>query len=377
MAKNRMRKNSLLSLLALVTLGGSIAWNSLAASDTAIGGIGGTGIPTMRGGIGGTGAPAMNGGIGGTGLRPDAESDTNALAGKVLFIVGKVEAQNLGKIRSLTKGDFVRVGDTLKSGSGATMQVRMEDGGTIVLRPESQLTIESFVYNKAHDANEHMALALLSGGFRAVTGEIGHLHKENYLIRTLNAQIGILGTDHETVFIPASESGLAGVVAPGTYNHVISGGTVLQDAQGKLMIKPNQTGFAALNGANPVMIGRPLPIFGDMQITSGIKRHADTSSGGISTSTGIPSADNNSGGSDSKATSTPGGAISAPPLASDNPFQSEGSPNSAGLTSKQGSNSINSPTFQKNPLPTLPSNSLPGSIPSDGGFPSGSIIRGR
>ena len=376
MAKYRMIKNKLLSLLALVTLGGSIAWNSLAAGDTVIGGIGGTGKPALRGGIGGTGAP-MNGGIGGTGLRPDAEAATNSIAGKVLFIIGQVEAQNHGKIRSLTKGASVHVGDTLKSGSEATMQVRMEDGGTLVLRPESQLTIESFVFNKTHDANEHMALALLSGGFRAVTGEIGHLHKENYLIRTPNAQVGILGTDHETVFVPASQPGQTPFVAPGTYNHVISGGTVLQDAQGKLMIKPNQTGFASLNGSSPVIIGKPLPIFGEIQIPSGNKRHADTIAGGNSPNTVHPALENNSSGSDSKTTVTSGGTLSAPPVSADHSYQIESSPNSTGLTSKQDSNPINSGTFQKVPVPSVPVNQFQGGFPSNSGESNGTAGRGR
>ena len=255
--------NRLLFIAALF-LGGFITGGALAASNSIKeGGIGGTGVPAMRGGIGGTGSPIMEGGIGGTGLRPNNESAMPALAGKVLYIVGQVEAQNIGGIRSLAKGAPVRVGDTLKSGKGASLQLRMEDGGTIVLRPESQLAIESFVYKGIQDGSEHIALALMSGGFRAVTGDIGNLHKENYSIRTPNAKIGILGTDHETVFVPTPPTGQTAVVEPGTYNHVISGATTLQsDHQDKLLIKPNQTGFAALNGASPLILNRTLPIFG-------------------------------------------------------------------------------------------------------------------
>ena len=372
-----MRKFSLFSLLALLTLGISITWNSLAASDTVKGGIGGTGTPAMHGGIGGTGAPAMHGGIGGTGLHPDAEAGNHSLAGKVLFVIGQVEAQNLGKVRALTKGASVRVGDTLKSGSGATLQVRMEDGGTLVLHPESQLTIESFEYNQAHDNNEHMALVLLNGGLRAVTGEIGHLHKENYLIRTPNAQIGILGTDHETRFVPAPQPGDTAVVAPGTYNHVISGGTVLQAAQGKLMIKPNQTGFASLNGASPVMIVRPLPIFGQMQITSGIKHRADTSSSGTVPNANLPSPENNSGGTDGKAAVTPGTTLSVPSLTEDNTFQNENTPNPLAATPKQGGNPIPPSTFQKAPAPAVPANQIQGGFSGDGVIPNGTIGHGK
>jgi hypothetical protein len=258
-----------LFIFAVLFLGVFITGNTLAANDSnKEGGIGGTGSAANTKGIGGTGAPAMNGGIGGTGLRPNDKSAMPTFAGKVLFVVGQVEAQNLGQIRSLTKGDPVRVGDTLKSSKGASLQLRMEDGGTIVLRPESQLVIEAFVYKGKQDGNEHIALALLTGGFRAVTGIIGNLHKENYSIRTPNAVIGIRGTDHETVFVARTPPGQTAVVEPGTYNHVISGATLLQSEQGKLLIKPNQTGFAALNGATPIILDRPLPIFGDPKANS-------------------------------------------------------------------------------------------------------------
>lgn len=264
----KLLRNRLL-IIAVLFLGGFITGNVLAASDSIKQGcIGGTGSAANIKGIGGTGTPATHGGIGGTGLRPDDESAMPTPAGKVLFIVGQVEVQNLGQIRSLTKGDSVRVGDTLKSGKEASLQLRMEDGGTIVLRPESQLVIKSFVYKGIQDGSEHIALALLTGGFRAVTGIIGNLHKENYSILTPNATIGIRGTDHETVFVPRTPPGQTAVVEPCTYNHVISGATMLQSEQGKLLIKPNQTGFAALNGASPIIIDRPLPIFGDPKASS-------------------------------------------------------------------------------------------------------------
>ena len=263
--------------IALLILGCIFYWNSLAADDAlkmgGIGGtgspayrqgIGGTGSPVMNGGIGGTGSPAMNSGVGGTGVKINDKSTDIALAGNVIFVAGKVEAEHQGKIRLLAKGATVRVGDTLKSAAGSMLQLRMADGGTIVLRPESQLVIESFVYKGIQDGSEHISLALLNGGFRAVTGEIGHLHKDNYSIHTPNARIGIMGTDHETVFVPdGQQAGQGSDLAPGTYNHVISGGTVLQSEKGRLLIKPNQTGFMSLKSVNPILISTPVKIFTD------------------------------------------------------------------------------------------------------------------
>ncbi|MGC2164986.1 MAG: FecR domain-containing protein, partial [Gallionella sp.] len=153
-----------------------------------------------------------------------------------------------------------------------SLQLRTEDGGTLVLRPESQLNVETFAYNGKQDGSEHISLALLSGGFRAITGMIGKLHKENYSIHTPNAIIAIRGTDHETVFVGRMLPGQTAVVEPGTYNHVISGATLLQSDQGKLLIKPNQTGFASLNGGSPIILDKPLPIFGYSKFKSGDKR---------------------------------------------------------------------------------------------------------
>jgi hypothetical protein len=293
MATALLRNKTL--IIAALILAGLITGNTLAAND-----------PIKEGGIGGTGAPAMHGGIGGTGLRPDDESTMPTLAGKVLFIVGQVEAQNLGQIRPLTKGDSVRVGDLLKSGKGATLQLRMEDGGTIVLRPESQLVIESFVYKGIQDGSERIALALLNGGFRAVTGNIGQLHKENYSISTPNATVGIRGTDHETFFVARTPPGQTTVVEPGTYNHVISGATMLQSEQKKIMIKPNQTGFAALSGVGPIILDKTLPIFGDAKTNSKEQgeRHAESNNSGKETKTDTTLSDASSGKEQSKLTQT-------------------------------------------------------------------------
>lgn len=260
---------------------GSIASNSGIGGTGApavSGGIGGTGAPASNSGIGGTGAPAMRGGIGGTGDKLSGGiGGTGAVAGKVLFIVGHVEAQNQGQSRLLAREDSIRAGDTLKSGAGATLQLRMADGGTIVLHPESQLVIETFDYHGVEDGQERMALVLQSGRFRAVTGEIGHLHKENYSIRTPNASVGIMGTDHETVFVPVPLPGQAAIAEPGTYNHVFSGATMLQSGNGKLLIQPNQTGFMAVNGSGPTLLKTTPPIFGITKMNIMSDRHANGS----------------------------------------------------------------------------------------------------
>lgn len=243
-----------LLLQVAIMIGGFIAniGNVWALSDTCAIKVGGSGI-------GGTGIVAKGTGIGGTGIKPDGIQ----LAGRVLFSTGRVEAKNQGSSRVLAKGDQVCVGDILQTDQGAMVHVRMEDGGLIQLHQSSQLAIETFIYKGVQDGNERSSLALLQGGFRAVTGAVGKLHKENYSIHTPNATIGIRGTDHEIYFVPASRPGQDSAEKPGTYNHVISGGTVLQNEYGKVLIEPSQTGFMPLHNGTPILLDVTPVIFGD------------------------------------------------------------------------------------------------------------------
>ncbi|MGC2166770.1 MAG: hypothetical protein WA632_12260 [Gallionella sp.] len=72
--------------------------DAIAVSDSIKeGGIGGTGSRANGSGIGGTGAPANGSGIGGTGIQAHESTSNQTLAGKVVFVVGLVEAQNLGR----------------------------------------------------------------------------------------------------------------------------------------------------------------------------------------------------------------------------------------------------------------------------------------
>ncbi|MBS4097682.1 MAG: FecR domain-containing protein [Sulfuricella sp.] len=264
---------------ALLLLGSVLASAVGAAPDicaTPEGGIGGTGNTIQSSGIGGTGNPARGtgnpargSGIGGTGAPAGGIGGTGALAGRVMFIAGYAEAQRSGITRPLVKGDPVCAGDALLTAKDALVQLRMADGGTILLRADSQLTIEAFAYRGVEDGSERSLLALAKGGFRAITGAIGRLHKDAYGIRTPNATVGIRGTDHETYFVPVPPPGQTAPAEPGTYNRVISGATVLQTESGKLTIGPKQIGFAGLRGAPPLLLDTPPAIFGDPTAKTG------------------------------------------------------------------------------------------------------------
>lgn len=173
------------------------------------------------------------------------------IAGQTQFVNGDVQITNAaGQGHPLKKGDAVHESDTVTTAKGASAQIRMQDGGVVAVRPDSRLRFDSFVFSGEIDGSERSFFSLLRGGFRAITGLIGHKNKENYRITTASSTIGVRGTDHETfVVLPGSD--LAATVPPGTYNKVNAGETVMTTDKGTIHILPNQMGFAAANDQMP------------------------------------------------------------------------------------------------------------------------------
>jgi hypothetical protein len=208
-----------------------------------------------EGGIGGTGAPMPSlsaqsnngsGGIGGTGAPL-----TVAQAGQVLFADGKVTASRSdGSRRELAQGAPVCEGDRLSTDTGGLLQLAMEDGGRLELGTDTRLSIDRFNLPASMDGSEGFHATLAQGSVRAKTGEIGHLHKELYAIATPLAEVKVRGTVHEVYHVPQALSG----VPAGTYNRVLSGGTVLKAGGGALELRQAQTGYAPADGSAPRLL---------------------------------------------------------------------------------------------------------------------------
>lgn len=167
-----------------------------------------------------------------------------AAAGRFQFVSGNVQiVSTTGMERVAVKGDEVLQGDTIRTTPTSSAQIRMADDGYIVVRPNTELKVTTFVYTGKADGSERSLISLFKGGFRAVTGVIGRLNKDNYKIRTPGATLGIRGTDHEPTFIPDPLPGQASAIEPGTYDKVNSGAVVLSNEKGAVVILPNQAGF--------------------------------------------------------------------------------------------------------------------------------------
>lgn len=118
--------------------------------------------------------------------------------GHVLLVTGeaaRVDAE--GNRQPLADKAAVYEGDTLETGIGAMVQLKMVDNALLVLQPQSALAIKQYNFNgKAEDYA--VRLDLIKGRARSVTGELGEANHDAFRLNTPIAAIGIRGTDFET-----------------------------------------------------------------------------------------------------------------------------------------------------------------------------------
>ena len=177
-----------------------------------------------------------------------------AASGKFQFVSGDVRVQSkTGELKAVVKGTEVSQGDVIISGVPALAQLRMDDGGILVVRPNTRLTIAAYQFKGSEDGSERATYRLDRGSVRAITGQIGNTHKGNYLIQTPIASIGVRGTDHEPAYIPKDDESYLGV-PPGTYDKVNTGETYIETKAGLVVIKPNSVGYAENESSVPTIL---------------------------------------------------------------------------------------------------------------------------
>lgn len=243
-------------------------------------------------------------------------------AAKVVLVTGVA----MVGARTLSAGDSVSAGDTVVTGANSYANLRFADGGRVLLRPNTEFTIEEFRYEPgappapapapapeaaapatttAAGAPERPAapasavppavapatspseipdsapapvvgqsafFRLARGGFRAISGLIGHSDRAGYRVSTPSATIGIRGTDYEAQLCAgdcpstteqASSSGIevaandltglqlaqAGSSAEsGLVVATNEGSIVLQTPRGEFTVDAGQVALAMANG---------------------------------------------------------------------------------------------------------------------------------
>lgn len=199
---------------------------------------------------------------------PAAPASATA-AGTATLVTGHVSAATpSGEIRDIVKGGPVYEGEVLITASSSYVNIEFSDGGRVLLRPESRFQIERYQYAATNTSQTQAAnqparqesafFRLLKGGFRAVSGLIGHTRREDYAVQTPVATIGIRGTDYEVRFCQGDCGDTTPTPKDGLYAGVQSGSIALSNQGGTTTPTAGQYVYiAGANGISPPTGIRP------------------------------------------------------------------------------------------------------------------------
>ncbi|MBV8659870.1 MAG: FecR domain-containing protein [Burkholderiales bacterium] len=166
-----------------------------------------------------------------------------AETGRIEAAGGNVEViDGAGHTRNGVVGMPLSAGDSVSTaGEQSWAVLRMEDGASFTLRPNTRLRLDKYHYDENDSGNNSSVLNLLKGSLRAITGLIGKQSPQVYALNTPTATIGIRGTDHETVVIDEGQA--TEHVPAGTYDSVNDGETVIRNDHGEQHITAGKVGF--------------------------------------------------------------------------------------------------------------------------------------
>ena len=173
-------------------------------------------------------------------------------AGDVTRVSGRATLTTpSGDIKPVVKGTRLNSSDIISTSSRSYVRMKLEDSSYIMVRPDSRMKIDDFVYGSKDAEQDRGFFSLLKGGFRAVSGFIKK--KSNYRFQTSKATIGIRGTEFSVRVCnfdcydidPAPENGL--------FLEVHDATVILTNNAGSFTIRQGQ--YAYVRDANtPVVL---------------------------------------------------------------------------------------------------------------------------
>ncbi|MCC7049533.1 MAG: FecR domain-containing protein [Alphaproteobacteria bacterium] len=116
-------------------------------------------------------------------------------AGVAAAVRGQVEiAERSGAVGRLVKsGEPIFLGNAIKSGADAGMQILLLDETTFTIGPNSELTIDEFVFDPKTSVGK-VSASVAKGVFRFVTGKVARDQPANMQVKLPAGTIGIRGT---------------------------------------------------------------------------------------------------------------------------------------------------------------------------------------
>jgi hypothetical protein len=180
-------------------------------------------------------------------------------AGTVTHLSGMLSVKRAdGTSKVLSVKSEVKPGDLLTTEDETYARIKFADNSEMVLRPNTQVKVDSFAFNQAKPESDNVAFSMLKGGLRAVTGLIGKRNHDKVNFTTTTATIGIRGTHFGALLCQNDCGGVpttSGHAPPnGLHVDVADGAILVKNGAGQIQINAGQFGFVANANTPPVTV---------------------------------------------------------------------------------------------------------------------------
>jgi hypothetical protein len=152
--------------------------------------------------------------------------------GAVDKVQEQATATQSGATRDLTPAGPVYFRDRMRTGAGARLEAKLDDGTVLTLGQNGRLTVDEFVYRPGEQGNK-LVLSATQGAFLFVGGKIEDPAGGNVSIRTPVGTLGVRGT---TVWGGRIDGGFSVLVLKGEVRLTTPRGSVdLKEGSGTMI----------------------------------------------------------------------------------------------------------------------------------------------
>jgi hypothetical protein len=117
----------------------------------------------------------------------------DAIIGYVKTAQGQAMVLEAGKLVLAAPGTPIHLDNVLRTGKDGSMGVTFKDNTILSLGPDTELVVDTYVYQPAKDELS-LGARMAKGSLNYVSGVIAKLKPEAVMIRTPSGNIGVRGT---------------------------------------------------------------------------------------------------------------------------------------------------------------------------------------
>jgi hypothetical protein len=115
-----------------------------------------------------------------------------------------------GSMRILSAQSTVEAGDTVSTQGKGYAQIRFSDDSQLTLKPDTVVTLSTYVYDASAPAQDQLLLTLKQGGIRSNVGKLGQRSRDRVTLVTPAASIALQSASVEVQYLPEPKA-VAGI----------------------------------------------------------------------------------------------------------------------------------------------------------------------